>query len=255
MAIDVHCHLNDEAFAKDYRNIVANFPSDNVDFAIVPGYNLSSSLKAIEIARLSDRTFAAIGFHPQNVDDFEEGDFERMQSLYSDEKVVAVGEIGLDYHWKPFDEKKQKEFFVRQIEIAESVRLPIVVHQRDCGTDILEIIKKLKPQVPVVLHCFSESVEMCREFVKLNCYISLGGVLTYKNAGKLIDVAKFVPNELLLTETDCPYLTPVPMRGERNEPKYVNFVTETLARFRNTTKEAVENTVLENFKRVFSKIK
>lgn len=255
MAIDVHCHLNDEAFNNDYKDIVGNFSADNIDYAIVSGYDVESSEKAIEIARLSERTYAAIGIHPENSKDCSLSDIEKLLPKYSDDKVVAVGEIGLDYHWKPFDEGRQKEFFIRQLDVAKEVNLPVVIHQRDCGTDILEILKAKKPSVPIVLHCFSESPEMCKEFLKLNCYISIGGVVTYKNANKLLDVARLVPTDMLLTETDCPYLSPVPMRGKRNEPKYVNYVTETLAKLRETTKEELEAQVLSNFKRIFTKIK
>lgn len=255
MAIDVHCHLNDEAFDNDYMDIVGNFSADNIDYAIVSGYDLQSSLKAIDIARLSDNVYAAIGFHPENVDDYKNGDFERLLPLYKDEKVVAVGEIGLDYHYEPYDEKKQKEFFLKQLEIANEVLLPVVIHQRDCGMDILNILKENRINAPVVLHCFSESLEMCKEFLKLGCYISIGGVVTYKNAGKLLDVAKYVPTYMLLTETDCPYLSPVPMRGKRNEPKNVNYVTAKIAELRGITKEELEKDVLLNFKRIFTKIK
>ncbi len=255
MAIDVHCHLNDEAFENDYKDIVGNFSADNIQYAIVSGYNLESSKKAIEISRLSEKTFAAIGIHPENVDDYKDGDFETLEALYNDEKVVAVGEIGLDYHWHPYDEKKQKEFFIKQLNTANEVNLPVVIHQRDCGMDILNILKAEKPKTPIVLHCFSESLEMCKEFLKLGCFISIGGVVTYKNAGKLLDVAKYVPTNMLLTETDSPYLSPVPMRGKRNEPKYVNYVTEKIAELKGIEKEALEEEVLSNFKRIFTKIR
>lgn len=255
MAVDVHCHLNDQAFEHDHKDIVGNFSADNIDYAIVSGYDVESSLKAIDIARLSERTYAAIGIHPENVEGAEISDIDRLLPLYSDEKVVAVGEIGLDYHWKPYDEAKQKAFFVKQLEVAESVSLPVVIHQRDCGMDILDTLKNNKPKVPVVLHCFSESLEMCKEFLKLGCFISIGGVVTYKNAGKLLDVAKFVPTDMLLSETDCPYLSPVPMRGKRNEPKNVNFVVEKIAQLKGIEKTALEEQILLNFKRVFDKIK
>jgi len=144
---------------------------------------------------------------------------------------------------------------LKQLDIAESLKMPVVIHQRDCGMDVLEILKKRGVKDGVVLHCFSESVEMAKEFVKLGCYISLGGVITYKNAGKLLDVAKFVPKDLLLTETDSPYLTPVPKRGKRNEPKYTNYVLDKLAELRNEDREQLAQAIENNFKRVFTKIK
>jgi len=255
MAIDCHCHLNDQAFEEDLQNIVGSLTADKVDYAIISGYNLESSLKAIEIAEKSEILYACTGFHPENVDDIRKGDFEKLIQTYNHPKVVAVGEIGLDYHWRQDNKKEQKKIFLKQLGIAESLKMPVVIHQRDCGMDVLEILKKRGVKDGVVLHCFSESVEMAKEFVKLGCYISLGGVITYKNAGKLLDVAKFVPKDLLLTETDSPYLTPVPKRGKRNEPKYTNFVLDKLAELRNEDREQLAQAIENNFKRVFTKIK
>lgn len=255
MAIDAHCHLNDEVFNNDYMNIVGSLSADNVSIALICGYNMESSIKAIEIANKSNNLYCAIGFHPENIDEYSEGDFEKLIELYADKKVVAVGEIGLDYHWQPFDKGKQKDFFIKQIEIANKVDLPIIVHQRDCGMDILNILKEYKVNRGVMLHCFSESVEMLREFIKLNCYISIGGTVTFKNARTLLEVAKTVPMEFLLTETDCPYLTPTPHRGKRNEPKYVNYVQQKIAELKGIDEKELEKQIEDNFKRLFYKVK
>lgn len=255
MAIDAHCHLNDEAYNDDLFDIVGRLSADNVNIAVIAGYNLDSSLKALEISKRSDNLYCALGFHPENIDEIKNGDFERIKELYVDKKVVAVGEIGLDYHFPPFDKEKQKEIFAYQLELADEVDLPVIIHQRDCGMDILNILKKKMPKRGVMLHCFSESVEMLKEFLKLRCYISIGGTVTFKNARSLLDVAKLVPNELILTETDCPYLSPTPFRGQRNEPKNVNLVQNKLAELRQTVEKEFEKQVEENFKRLFYKVK
>lgn len=255
MPFDTHCHLNDEAF-DDLNEIIANLDNDKVDCAVVVGYNMQSNQSALEISKMSDRLFCAVGFHPENVNEYNEGDFEVITQMAKDPKVVAIGEIGLDYHYEPFDKERQKLIFETQIELAKKLDLPIVVHQRDCGMDVLEILKKHRNELSgVVLHCFSESLELAKEFVKLNCYISFAGTLTFKNARGLLDVAKFVPKELILSETDCPYLAPQAHRGQRNQPKYVKYVVEKLAELRETSFDKMNQQIIENAKRVFSKIK
>lgn len=255
MAIDIHCHLNDERF-DDLDEIISNLNSNNVSNAIIAGYNIPSSVSAIEIANKADFLYCVVGFHPENESELNDGDLEIIEKLALNTKVVAIGEIGLDYHYEPFDKARQKKLFTSQIELAIKLNLPIVIHQRDCGMDVLEILKEYHTKLKgIVLHCFSESVEMAKEFIKLGCYISFCGTLTFKNAKSLLDVAKIVPKELILSETDCPYLTPQAHRGERNEPKYVNFVVEKLAELRNVTFEEMESQILQNAKMVFCKIK
>ncbi|MEG1806052.1 MAG: TatD family hydrolase [Clostridia bacterium] len=255
MAIDTHCHLNDEQFS-DVDEIISNLKTNNITNAIIAGYNIESSVSALEISKKSDILYCAVGFHPENESELKVGDLEKIAEMTKDEKVVAIGEIGLDYHYEPFDKERQKSLFIKQIQLAIALKLPIVIHQRDCGMDVLEIVKKYHDKlVGIVLHCFSESVEMAREFVKLGCYISFAGTLTFKNAKGLLDVAKIVPSELILSETDSPYLAPQAFRGKRNEPKNVNCVVEKLAELREVTIEEMTKQIEKNVHKVFFKIK
>ena len=255
MAIDTHCHLNDERY-DDVKEVISSLTSNNITNGIVIGYNMESSEKAMTLADENEILYSVIGFHPQNINEITEGDLEKIEKLATNEKVVAIGEIGLDYYWEPYDKDAQKRVFIAQLDIAKRLGLPVVIHQRDCGMDLLEILKEHhKGLVGIILHCFSESTEMAREFIKMGCYISFAGPLTFKNSRSLPDVAKITPKELILSETDCPYLTPHPHRGKRNEPKFVSLVVEKLAELREVSYEEMEKQIEENAKKVFFKMK
>ncbi len=215
---DSHTHLTDEQYKKSVKEIVDDAKVNNVNYIVDIGYNESSSFAAVKNAEEFKNVFATVGLHPENVDEYN-GDLEYIYSLAKSDKVVAIGEVGLDYHWGNSDEikAKQKEIFIKQIGIANELDLPVVIHSRDADMDMLEILKANKINNNFIMHCFSSSVEVLKEVLKLDCYVSVAGPVTFKNARSLLDVTKLIPEDRLLIETDAPYLSPEPNRGKLNE--------------------------------------
>lgn len=254
MIFDSHCHLNDKALLDDIPGVIARAKENGVDRFLVIGWNLESSKIAVELADKYPEIYAAIGIHPTDVKEDSENDLDEFRELAKNPKVKAIGEIGLDYYWvKDVEQRKrQQEFFVKQIELANELELPIVIHNRDSIEDCLNIIKNHKPLKGGVVHCFSGSVEVEREFVKLGLHISLGGPVTFKNAKTPKEVAADIPLSSLLVETDCPYLTPHPFRGTTNEPKYTKLVVEEIARLKNISAEEVAFATYENTIKLFN---
>lgn len=255
MFVDTHCHLYDEKYL-DVDAVVKSFVKDGVDIAINMGCSYASSLKGKELSEKYNQVYFATGCHPSDVEYFDDREFEQIKQLANHPKCVAVGEIGLDYHWQPFDKEKQKICFIKQLEFAKEVNLPISIHSRDATEDMLKILKENKALLcnQGVMHCFSGSKETARELLDLGLYISFAGPLTFKNAGKLLEVATFVPSEYCLTETDSPYLAPHPLRGTINEPKNVSLVTAFLAQLKGEDLERFAQKIMENTKKLFKKL-
>lgn len=253
MIFDSHCHLNDPELYKDLDNIISNALNNNVKKMLVIGYDKESSFLAAKLAHKYNFIYAAVGFHPVEIDDVSEDDFLQVMSLIDKDKVVAVGEIGLDYHWVKDEAKqeKQKEYFIKQIQYADKLDVPIVIHNRESTKDCLEIIKQHTPRRKGVMHCFSSSVEIAKEFIDLGFYISFGGPLTFTNAKQPKEVAKAIDLKHVLVETDCPYLTPHPYRGKRNEPAYISLVIKQLAEIKNIDIKEVENITYNNTCKLF----
>lgn len=253
MFIDIHAHLNDERLIHELEEVLARAKSSNVGKVICVGCDVSTSKKAVEIAERFENVFACVGIHPEYAKNAKEGDIEEIRSLANSKKVVAIGEIGLDYHYEGFDKVSQIALFERQLRLASELNLPIQIHSRDATGDTMEVLNRNRGLLMRggVFHCYSGSVETMREVVKLGLKISIGGVLTFKNARSLLDVAAEVPLESVLFETDCPYLAPVPHRGERNEPKNVEFVAKKFAEIRGLSLEEVEKIVEKNTNSVF----
>ena len=253
MLFDSHCHLNDESLYPNIDEVIENAKKAGVGRFLVVGYNKESSKLAVEIAEKYPECYAAIGYHPCDIFGISEEDYQETMALVSHKKVVAIGEIGLDYHWIKEPEKKelQKEFFIRQIEFANEHKLPISVHNRESNEDCLKILKEHKPQYGGVMHCYSGSVEMLKDVLDIGMVISLGGPVTFTNAKTPKEVAEEVPLDKLLLETDSPYLTPHPHRGEKNEPKHVCLVCEEIARLKGISKKHVEQVTYENTLRLF----
>lgn len=250
--IDSHCHLTDERY-NGAADVISAFERDGVEAAVTIGYDTASSQAAVRLAEAHDRVFAAVGIHPSEFT--HEDGFDGILPLLKHPKVVAYGEIGLDFHWDEPNRELQKRKFCEQLEIGAASGLPIIVHSRDCDGDMLPLLKGFAPKIKngLVMHCFSSSAEVAKEYVKLGFYISFAGPITYKNANKG-EVIRAVPDELLLAETDCPYLTPMPHRGKLNYPSYVRFTIERLAAERNTTFESAEALTASNAKRLFFKM-
>ena len=249
--IDSHCHITDSRYDSD--EIVSSFEKDGLEAVVTIGYDTASSHQAVSLAEKHERVFASVGIHPSEFT--HEDGFDGILPFLSHPKVVAYGEIGLDYHWDEPDREIQKRKFHEQMEIAISARLPIIIHSRDCDGDMLPILKSYAPRLTdgLVMHCFSSSEELAKEFVKLGFYISFAGPITFKNAKKG-DIIRAVPDELLLAETDCPYLTPMPYRGKLNYPSYVRYTIEKLAEERGADFETMEALTAKNARTLFKKI-
>ena len=253
MLFDTHVHLNAEQFDEDLEEVMSRAREAGVENMVVVGFDRPTINRAMELIGQYEFLYAAIGWHPVDAIDMKEEDLSWIEELSDHPKVVAIGEMGLDYHWDKSPKDVQKEVFRKQIQLAKKVKLPIVIHNRDATQDIVDILREERAEeVGGIMHCFSGSPEIAQECVEMNFYISLGGPVTFKNAKKPKEVAKEIPLEKLLIETDCPYLAPHPYRGKRNEPAYVKLVAEQIAELKEMSLEEVENITTENAMRVFN---
>lgn len=249
--IDTHSHIDMKDF-EDLDSIISNAKNFGVEKIIIPSVDRSSFEKVIKISNKYENVYCALGIHPTEVKNAKEEDFEKIIELSCDKKVVAIGECGLDYYWDKNFVEEQKEAFLKQIEIAKTLKKPLIVHDREAHKDTFDLItKNIKDEIPVIMHCFSGSFEFANECIKKGFYIALGGVVTFKNAKKVHEIAKNIPLEHLLLETDAPYLTPEPYRGKRNEPAYVKFVAEKIAELRGTSFDKIAEVTTENARKVF----
>lgn len=239
MIFDTHTHIYEDQFANDYQEVIKRAVDNNVKLIMLPSDSISEAKKALALANQYPFIYCAIGIHPSETEglDLEATLLEEEKLLLSSPKVKALGEIGLDYHFENSDEVKnrQKLFFIKQIELANKLHFPIIIHSRDAAADTLAIIKEHKPLYGFVFHCFSYSYEVMKEVIALGGYIGLDGPVTYKNAVTPKKVAVNVPLNRLLLETDAPYLAPVPHRGERNEPSFIVNVASMISQLRNMT--------------------
>lgn len=256
MLFDTHCHLNSEDIYPRIEEVKEAAEKTGVKKFLVVGYNKETSLLAVKIANKYENCYAAIGFHPTEIFDVTDDEYKEIMNLAKiEKKVVAIGEIGLDYHWINEPEKReiQKQWFIKQIEYANEVGLPVCIHNRESTSDCVEILKEHIPQFGTIMHCFSASVEIMEEVLKLpKSFISLGGPVTFTNAKTPKEVAEEVPLDRLLIETDSPYLTPHPFRGQKNEPKYLCLISEEIARLKNMSKKHLEDVIYKNSCRAFS---
>lgn len=257
MYIDTHAHLNYDNKYGDLSALLKSIAAAGVDKVIGVGWNYDSSVLAAKQAETYTMLYFAAGFHPSNLGDFKQGDFERIAALLSSPKGVAVGEIGLDYHYDGTDEAEQKRFFCEQLELADSLRLPFCIHSRDAAADTLQILKENRSKITHggVMHCFSGSPETAKEYLKLGLYISFAGPVTFKNARRLDEVAKMVPSDRILAETDSPYLAPEPMRGTVNTPANVVKVYEKLAFLRGESTQELAAQINKNARELFQKLR
>ncbi|MBY8914752.1 TatD family hydrolase [Bacillus sp. YC2] len=252
MLFDTHAHLNAEQFDTDLEEVIERAKSEQVERIVVVGFDRPTITRAMELIEEYDFIYAAVGWHPVDAIDMTDEDLSWIKELSSHEKVVAIGEMGLDYHWDKSPKDIQKEVFRKQIALAKEVDLPIIIHNRDATEDVVTILKEEgAEQVGGIMHCFTGSAEVAQQCMDMNFYISFGGPVTFKNAKKPKEVAKEIPNDRLLIETDCPFLTPHPFRGKRNEPSYVKYVAEQLAELKGMTYEEIASITTENAKRLF----
>ena len=246
MIFDTHCHLNSEELYNRLDEVIKSSRDVGVDKFLVVGWDKKSSFLAVELAEKYDFIYAAIGFHPCDIFDLSEEDLEQTMALFSHPKVVAIGEIGLDYHYEGYDKQLQKELFVKQINLALEINKPICVHCRDAYDDMVEIFKSFKQLPKGVIHCFSGSYEQAKVVVDMGFLIGIDGPCTYPKSNKLKRVIENVPLEKILVETDCPYLAPQLYRGTRNEPSYVVEVAKKIAEIKNMPFEQVCDITTKN---------
>ena len=246
---DTHAHYDDEKFNDDRAEVLSSLKDGGVCGVIDCGCDLSSSLKAIELSEKYDFVYAAVGIHPHEAAEAEANDLDEIIKLFAKEKVVAVGEIGLDYHYDFSPREVQLEFFERQIILSKELDLPIIVHDREAHEDTMNLLKKHRPKG--VVHCFSGSAEMAKEVLKLGMYIGLGGAATFKNARKPLEVAVIIPDDRLLLETDCPYMAPVPLRGSRCDSTMIAYTAQKLAEVRGCEVQSLIDRCRANAKELF----
>ncbi len=252
MLIDSHAHLDDRRFDRDRDRLIRDLKNQGVDLVINPGADLQSSIKAVSLAEEYDNIYAAVGIHPHSAKEMEDSTIEILKSLAGRDKVIAIGEIGLDYYYDNSPRDVQRKRFIEQLNLAKELKLPVIIHSRDAAQDTFNILKDAQDgSLEGVLHCYSGSAEMALEYIKLGFYISLAGPVTFKNAKVPKEVAKAVPLDKLLIETDSPYLTPEPYRGKRNEPTYVRYVAGTIAELRGSSFEEIARRAAENTKKLF----
>ena len=251
MLFDTHAHMDDEAFNTDREELLASLPGQGLILVMNPGCSLASSRNASRLSRQYDYLYAAVGSHPDVADEVNEAVLEEYRRLVAENpKIKAIGEIGLDYHYEDIPREIQLKAFRMQMELAKELGLPVIVHERDAHEDGMKVVDEF-PEVTGVFHCYSGSAEMAKELVKRGWYIGFTGVLTFKNARKAVEVAKAIPIDRIVLETDCPYMSPEPFRGKRNDPGKLYRMAEKLAQIRGLSLEEIHTITVENGKRLY----
>lgn len=258
MIFESHAHYDDRQFDMDREKLLENLPLQNVGVIVNVGSDIRSSKESITLAHQYDYIYAAIGVHPDEVDTMKEADMEELSHMAKETKVVAIGEIGLDYFRKEGNAYKsvQKEWFCRQLDLAKEIEKPVIIHSRDAAEDTIQILRdfrKENPQIenPGVIHCYSYSPELAKEYVAMGFYIGIGGVVTFKNAKKLMETVAQIPLERILVETDSPYLCPEPNRGKRNDSSQIRYVIDRIADIRGIAPEEVEKQTEMNARKMY----
>ena len=251
MIFDTHAHLDDRAFDQDRDSLLSRLPEEGIALLMNPGCSLASSQAAVSLSNQYSYIYAAVGSHPDAADEVNDGVLEQYRALCRDNpKVKAIGEIGLDYHYEDIPRDIQKRSFRAQMGLARELGLPVIVHEREAHEDGMKIVEEF-PSVTGVFHCYSGSLEMAKWLIERGWYIGFGGVLTFKNARKALEVSGNIPLERIVLETDCPYMAPEPFRGRRNDPGKLYRVAEKLAQLRGMTVEEVQAITLENGKALY----
>lgn len=253
MIFDSHAHYDDAQFDEDRMDVLSHLKDAGVAKVVNISNGWDDLLKTLELIKQVPFLYGTVGIHPCKVSELNDERMEQMRDFCSGDKIVAVGEIGLDYYWMSDPKEVQKEWFIRQLRLAKEVNLPVVIHSRDASQDTFDIMKaEHAGTTGGVIHCYSGSVEMAREYVKMGYFLGIGGVVTFKNSKTLKKVAAEIPLEHIVIETDCPYLAPTPYRGKRNSSEYLPMVVEEIARLRGISTEEVERVTYENAMRLYS---
>ena len=251
MIFDTHAHYDDEQFDTDRDQLLASMEAGGVGTIVNVGASLASSRTSVSLAERYSFIYAAVGVHPDHTGELDEDKLRELRELCGQEKVVAVGEIGLDYYWDEAPREVQKRWFVRQLELARELDLPVLIHSREAAADTLEIMQEHARGLEGVIHCFSYSKELAREYVRMGFFIGVGGVVTFKNGRKLKEVVEDIPLTSIVLETDCPYLAPVPYRGKRNSSLNLPYVVEELAQIKGLTPEEIVEITNRNARRLY----
>jgi len=249
MIVDVHAHLDDKAFDDDRQQVLENIKETGI-IVVNAGSDINSSRFSVKLAQKHDFIYACVGVHPHEAAKVPKGYLKELKELAQNPKVIGIGEIGLDYYYEFSEKNIQQKVCIEQLELAKSLNLPVIIHSRDAHEDTLNILKKSVPPKGL-MHCYSGSLEMARKLVKLGFYFSFGGVITFKNAKRPKEVASKLPLDKILLETDCPYLSPEPYRGKRNDPTRIPVIAKKLAEFRQTSVQEIEDTTYDNFTKLF----
>ena len=252
MIFETHAHYDDDAFAEDREEVLKRVLDSGVAYIMNVGSNMQSTEETLEFTRKYPFVYGAAGVHPNEADELDEALFARLQEIVKEEKILAVGEIGLDYYWDEPSRDIQKKWFVRQLALAKESGLPVIIHSRDAAKDTYDIMKAEKAEeIGGVIHCFSYGKEMAELYLNMGFYLGIGGVVTFKNSKKLKEVVEFAPLDRLVTETDSPYLAPVPNRGKRNDSSNIVHIIDMIAELKGMEREAVEQQLFENAKRLY----
>ena len=253
MIFESHAHYDDEAFNEDRDRLLSSMRDNGVEYIVNVSADFESIDPIYELTQKYDFVYGTVGVHPGAAKNMTQERFEYLKKAALRDKVVAIGEIGLDYYWEKEEVQKatQKEWFVKQLQLAKDVNKPVIIHSREAAADTLDIMKQEWADRKAVIHCYSYSAEMAKIYAKMGYYFGIGGVLTYKNARTLVETVEYVPIEQLLLETDCPYLSPVPNRGKRNDSSNLRFVAEKIAEIKNMSYDAVVEITEQNAKRFF----
>lgn len=252
MIFDSHAHYDDKAFDEDREALLASLPEKGVSPVVNVGASLQGVRDTVALTEKYPYIYGAVGVHPDHLEDLTEEDMDWLKELSAREKIVAVGEIGLDYYWDISPRDIQKKWFVRQLQLAKETNLPVIIHSREAAKDTFDIMKaEHAGTTGGVIHCYSGSREMAKDYLDMGYYIGIGGVVTFKNARVMKEVAEYVPLDRILVETDCPYLAPVPYRGKRNCSLYLTYVIEKIAELKGLDSETVDQTVWENAMRMY----
>ncbi len=252
MIFDTHAHYDDVQFDEDREQLLGSMGENGVGTIVNVGSTLTSNQIVCRLAEKYPYVYGAVGVHPTETEQLDEENFKWLSKLLEKDKIVALGEIGLDYHYDRPEPQIQKLWFERQMELARQKNKPVIIHSRDGAKDTLDMMKALQAQeIGGVIHCFSYSVEMAREFLKMGYFLGIGGVITFPNGKKLREVVKYMPVEQLVLETDCPYLSPSPLRGERNSSLNLPYIIEQIAEIKNISPEDVEAITEENARRLY----
>ena len=251
MIFDTHAHYDDIAFDEDRDELIEYMHQNGVDYIVNAGEAVKSSLAGVEMGKKYDFVYSASGIHPEHANETTDSDIVEIEKIAREnKKVVAIGEIGLDYHYEGYNKEKQIDIFKKQLKIAKDPDLPVIIHSRDASQDTFDIIKESGVRKGII-HCYSGSAQMAADYVKMGFFIGIGGVLTYKNARKLVEVAEEIDINNIVLETDCPYLAPAPFRGKRNNSLYIQYVAEKMAEIKGISYDEVCKITSENGKKIF----